>query len=121
MIDLRPGSDVSLWQNETCLLRQLHIPRGVLQRGIGLMFRKKIPAAFGSGLFFPRCRSLHTFWMRFPLDVCFLDAEGQVVNVQRSVSPWRVVQGPREARHVFEVRSGDLVDLHEAPLVWRIL
>lgn len=40
-------------------------------------------------LFFPHCRLVHTFFMRRPIDVVFLDREKKVVAV-RSLAPWRV-------------------------------
>lgn len=119
MNGLRPGADGSIWQDGVCRVKRLHIPKGFFQRGVGLMFRKNVPAAFGNGLFFPRCRALHTFWMRFPLDICFLDDAGGVVEVRRGVRPWRIVSGPRAARHVFEVAAGDLDDFTDAPVEWR--
>jgi uncharacterized protein len=48
----------------------------------------------GAGLLIPRCRSVHTFGMRFPLDVLFLDAEGRVLELRRSVPPCRVLRCP---------------------------
>jgi hypothetical protein len=54
----------------------------------------------------PRCRSVHTFGMRFPLDVIFLDAEGRPVRVVRDVPPWRVVSC-RDAEEVVETRAGE--------------
>ena len=88
-------------------------------RARGLMFRDRVPEAFGAGLFFPRCRELHTCFMRFPLDVWFLDAEGQLLEVQRNVPPWRIVRGPRGTRHCLEARAGELPDEPDGPLEWR--
>jgi uncharacterized membrane protein (UPF0127 family) len=41
-------------------------------------------------LLLPRCRSVHTFGMRFALDLVWLDATGRVVRVDRGVPPRRV-------------------------------
>lgn len=64
-------------------------------------------AAAGGGLLLPRCRSVHTFGMRFALDLYFLDAGMRPVAVRRAVPPRRLafVAG---ARAVLEVpaRSG---------------
>jgi uncharacterized membrane protein (UPF0127 family) len=46
----------------------------------------------GTGLLMPRCRSVHTFGMRFPIDVLFLDAEGRVIELRRAVPPCRVLR-----------------------------
>ena len=54
----------------------------------------------------PRCRSVHTFGMRFPLDVIFLDAGGRPVRVAREVPAWHVVSC-RGADAVVETRAGE--------------
>jgi uncharacterized protein len=58
----------------------------------------------GPGLLIPRCRSVHTFGMRFPLDLLFLDAEGRVIALRRAVPPCRVKRCPG-AMAVLELRS----------------
>jgi uncharacterized membrane protein (UPF0127 family) len=58
--------------------------------GLALLRRERA----GAGLLIPRCRSIHTFGMRFPLDVLFLDAEGRVIELRRSVPPCRVIRSP---------------------------
>ena len=49
----------------------------------------------GPGLLIPRCRSVHTFWMRFPIDVLFLDREGRCISVHQSVGAGRLVSDSR--------------------------
>jgi uncharacterized membrane protein (UPF0127 family) len=46
----------------------------------------------GVGLLIPRCASIHTFGMRFPLDLHFLDREGVTLEVRREVPPRRLVR-----------------------------
>ena len=61
----------------------------------------------GIGLLLPATRSVHTFGMRFPLDLIWLDAEGNVLRVDESVPPrrvracrraWGVVERPTRLR-----------------------
>lgn len=59
----------------------------------------------GPGLLIPGCRSVHTFGMRFPLDVVFLDADGGEIASRRGVGPRRLV-GDRRAAAVLELPSG---------------
>lgn len=40
---------------------------------------------------FPRCRSVHTFGMRAPIDVAFVDRGGTLLAVHRDVPPGRIV------------------------------
>ena len=71
-------------------------------RLLGLAWRDRGRA--GAGLLIPRCSSVHTFGMRFPLDVYFLDAEGRVISVRRRVPPRRVVW-QRGAAAILEIPS----------------
>lgn len=57
-------------------------------------------------LLIPRCSSVHTFGMRFALDLVFVDRRGRVVRVERDVKPRRLRWVPR-ARSVLETRSGE--------------
>lgn len=58
----------------------------------------------GPGLLIPRCRSVHTFGMRFGLDVLFLDEAHRVIEIRRGVEPGRIVRSA-EASAVLEVPS----------------
>ena len=69
----------------------------------GLARLDAMPA--GAALHFPRCRSVHTFTMRFPLDLIWLDREGRPVRVDRSVPPRRLKACLR-ARSVVEANAG---------------
>lgn len=55
------------------------------------------PERAGSGLLIPRCRSVHTFGMRFALRVVFLDGELAPLSVRETVPPRRIVREPRAA------------------------
>lgn len=59
----------------------------------------------GAGLHIPGCRSVHTFTMRFPLDLIWLDRDGRPVRVDRDVPPRRM-KACRRARSVVEVNAG---------------
>ena len=52
----------------------------------------------------PRCSSIHTFGMRFAIDVVFLDRGGRVLRLERSVGARRVLRC-RGAAEVLEWRS----------------
>ena len=49
----------------------------------------------GEGLLIPRCRSVHTFGMRFPIHVVFLDSAGVPLSMRPAVPPNRVVSDRR--------------------------
>ena len=56
-------------------------------------------------LHIPRCRSVHTFTMRFPLDLIWLGKDGSVVRVDTAVPPRRLRTCLR-ARSVIEANAG---------------
>jgi uncharacterized membrane protein (UPF0127 family) len=72
-------------------------------RGRGLARLDTMPSDVGLQL--APCRSIHTFGMRFALDLLWLDGTGAVVRVDREVPPRRVRTCWR-ARSVIEVRGG---------------
>ena len=57
-------------------------------------------------LWIPKCRSVHTFHMRFALDLVWLDKAGRPVRVDRDVPPRRMRWCPK-ARSVVEARAGE--------------
>jgi uncharacterized membrane protein (UPF0127 family) len=58
-------------------------------RLLGLAWMRSMPA--GHALLIPRCRSVHTFGMRFRLDVTFLDEHGRRLRTERDVPPRRLL------------------------------
>jgi len=58
------------------------------------------------GLLLRPAPAIHTFFMRFAIDVVFLNAELRVLRVVDSVQPWRAA-GCRHARAVLELRAGE--------------
>jgi len=83
-------------------LRTFPVAKGFRTRLLGLSWRSRERA--GPGLLILRCSSVHTFGMRFPLDVYFLDGEGRVLSVRRRVPPRRVVW-QRGAAAILEIPS----------------
>ena len=74
------------------------------RRLLGLALRRKPPR---HALLIPRCRSVHTFGMRFALDLVFLDARGRVLRVELAVPPRRVLTC-RGAFAVIEAPAGEI-------------
>jgi uncharacterized protein len=70
----------------------------------GLLGRSSLPP--GEGMLFGRTSSVHTFFMRFAIDVVFLDEAGSVVSVREAVRPWRAVS-QRGARWTLELAAGE--------------
>jgi uncharacterized membrane protein (UPF0127 family) len=79
---------------------EVRVASGFRARLLGLALLSRERA--GAGLLIPRCASVHTFGMRFALDLYFLDGEGRVLFVHRGVPPRRL-RSCRGARAVLEI------------------
>lgn len=83
----------------------LSIADSFASRFVGLQFRRELPV--GHGLLLVPCRSIHTCWMRFAIDVIFLDAGGTVVDVRSAVRPWRTAASKHGRPHAtLEIAAG---------------
>lgn len=83
--------------------REVPVATGLRARLLGLAHLDREEA--GSGLLIPRCSSVHTFGMRFPLDLHFLDERGRVLAVRRQIPARRVISC-RGAGAVLEIPAG---------------
>jgi len=75
---------------------------GFLARLIGWMGLRSAPAGL---LLIPDCRAVHTCFMRFPIDLIFIDSEARVVDLIRGLQPWRLA-ACRVACSVLEAPAG---------------
>ncbi len=80
---------------------QVSVADTFLRSVIGLIGRKRLPE--GHGLWIPHCGSVHTFWMRFPIDVVFLNNERTVVHLVENMAPFRVSRHLGQARSILEL------------------
>jgi uncharacterized membrane protein (UPF0127 family) len=79
------------------------IPKSSFARMRGLLGRSGLEP--GSGMLIDAAPSVMTFFMRFPIDVVFLDRDWTVVRVVHALRPWRVA-GARRAVAALELSAG---------------
>jgi uncharacterized membrane protein (UPF0127 family) len=79
---------------------------GVRSRLQGLLGRSEL--APGEGIWLEPCASIHMFFMRFAIDVVFVDRLGAVVKPCKQVGPWRLASGGRRARAALELPVGTI-------------
>jgi len=60
----------------------------------------------GEGLLIVRCNSIHTHFMRFPIDVLYVGSDCEVVGIDHALRPWRFGRIHRGARFVLELPPG---------------
>jgi uncharacterized protein len=74
-------------------------------RNRGLLGRLNLPE--GNALILAPCNSIHTFFMKFAIDVAFVDRDGTIRRARAGVPPWRI-QAALRASAVVELASGSL-------------
>jgi uncharacterized membrane protein (UPF0127 family) len=93
----------------TVLCPRLEIADGTAGRARGLLGRTSI--APDEGLLFVRGRLepfmlMHMFFMRFAIDIVFLDRDERVVRISRELKPWRLSPIVFTARQALELAPG---------------
>lgn len=100
----------------SALVHELEVADRPWSRLAGLQLRPALPAS--RGLLLLPCRSIHTHWMRFPIDALFLDESGVVVDVHAGVKPWRFVVPSEKPHAVLEVAGGSFRGKRGDRLYW---
>lgn len=95
---------VEILRNKTKIISDVGLAENMIDRMIGLMFKDESLVA--AGLFLDPCKSIHTFFMKFSLDVAFLDSKNQIIRVIYGMRPWRMTRTYFTASAVLEVKAG---------------
>lgn len=90
----------------TTIAERLDIADTFFKRLRGLMGRRELPE--GEGLLLTACNAIHTFGMRFPIDVLFLDENHGVVHAIHALGPRRIGGPVRTARYAVELPAGTI-------------
>lgn len=90
----------------SCLAQQAEIARTFRQRLVGLIGRPGLTA--GEALILEPCQSVHMFFMRFPLDIVYLDRDGAVLRSVPDLAPGLVGPYVPGAQTVIELPAGTI-------------
>ncbi|MFO0597101.1 MAG: DUF192 domain-containing protein [Myxococcaceae bacterium] len=81
----------------------------------GLMGVTSAEFPMGRGLHIEPCNSIHTFFMKIPIDVLFLDSQLKVVEVCHAMAPWKMSRIYFGAKSVLELPAGVALGAQTAP------
>jgi uncharacterized membrane protein (UPF0127 family) len=97
-------SQVTVRSGEQVVCEECLVADRPLARMRGLLGRTSLPR--GEGVLLRPAGSIHTFFMRFPIDAVFVDRDGVVVGVEHELKPWRTAR--RSGAHaVLELAAGE--------------
>ena len=97
-------SHVTVRSGEQVVCEECLVADRPLARMRGLLGRTSLPR--GEGVLLRPAGSIHTFFMRFPIDAVFVDRDGVVVGVEHELKPWRTARRSG-ARAVLELAAGE--------------
>ncbi|HSL93506.1 MAG TPA: DUF192 domain-containing protein [Bacillota bacterium] len=90
----------------TVVAHEVHSATSFASRLRGLIFVRSLP--LGHALWISPCTSVHSCFMRFPIDVIFVDADNIVVGLSNNLTPWRFSRIFRSADGALEVPTGTI-------------
>lgn len=88
------------------IAQEMKIASGFFDKLIGLMFRSKMNGF--DCLLIKHCKSIHTCFMRYPIDVIFVNKKFEVIKIIEQMKPWRFTRLFFTAAHVFELYGGSV-------------
>lgn len=88
----------------TALAGHCRVARGLWRRTLGLHLLPQLQT--GEGLLLPGATTIDTTFMRYPIDLVFLDRERRVTRIVHDMRPWRMVWSAHGGRDCLELPAG---------------
>ena len=89
-----------------CLARDLAVAQSFLARVKGLLGKQSIKE--GEGMLLEPCYQIHTCFMKFPIDILFIDKNLNVIKLIKNMVPFRISGIYMRAKGALELPSGKL-------------
>jgi len=111
---MRQGLKIRVWNQtrDTSLAECATVADDSRSRRTGLLKHERLEP--GEGLWIAPCEAVHTFGMKFPIDVLFLDRKKRVRKIRAAMPPWRIA-ACFFARSVLELPAGVSAASHTQP------
>ena len=91
-------------RNDVTIASEVNLALTRAERRKGLLGRDSLDPS--AALVISPCSSIHTMFMRFPIDVIFVDRDGRAVRIVKAMVPWRIAMA--RAHAVIELPAGSL-------------
>ena len=98
---------LKITSNGKVVSSNVKVAESFVDRGVGLMFKSEM-VGFDALLIDP-CKSIHTFFMRYDIDVLFIDSKWKVIKIKRNMKPWRMTGLSWRTSRVLELKGGGLI------------
>lgn len=95
--------------NNTIISQNVVVADTFFKRLKGLMFTKELPDQ--SSLHIIPCSEIHTFNMRYSIDILYLDANNKILDINEELQPGKIGKRVKNAVSVIELPSGKIKKL----------
>jgi len=90
--------------NNTMISETVITANTFFKRLKGLMFTKELPDE--NALHIMPCNEIHTFHMKYSIDVLYLDRNNVILAIDEDIKPWKIGKRVKKAVSVVELPSG---------------
>ncbi|HBQ21730.1 MAG: hypothetical protein A2Z91_03155 [Deltaproteobacteria bacterium GWA2_38_16] len=97
---------MSILKNNTLLTQKDTHAQTFYARFKGLLGKNSFTS--GEALILTPCKSIHTFFMKFPIDAIFINAQGEILALYPDLKPNRLTKFYCHAKSVIEVPIGTI-------------
>ena len=91
---------------QVLLANYVEVAQSFKDRSVGLLGRQSLEKSHC--LWIHRCRSIHTFFMKFNIDVLYVDGDLKITKIQRNIHPWNLSWGGLKSSSCFEFQGQSL-------------
>ena len=88
------------------IARSVYKASNLWEKTKGLLGQEDMPAS--QAFWLTSCASVHTFFMKFSIDVIFVDKNLKITSIAHSVPPFRIVSGTWKTSSTFELKANQL-------------
>ena len=80
-----------------------------IDRFKGLMFQNDIKEEY----LFPKCKSIHTFFMKINIDVIAIDKKGKIIKIYKNITPYKVIIAPKDTYYILETKANSKYQVND--------
>ncbi|MFS1511937.1 DUF192 domain-containing protein [Chengkuizengella sp. SCS-71B] len=91
-------------ENDVVIAKQVRSAHTFTSRFKGLMFKKHF--FHDDALHITPCSQIHTYFMKFPIDVVYLNVDFKVVGIEQNLPPWKLGKKFKHVKSVIELSPG---------------
>ena len=75
----------------------------------GLALKKEITEDY----LFPKCKSVHTFFMKVNIDIIALNKDGKIIKIYRNISPNKIIFAPNKTYAIMETKANSNYEIEQ--------